>query len=315
MAKSSWVRFRGRNHLAVNHISPLDTDDTGLNFYSDKESTTIIGRINSTTGKFQFDELTELTSGVGITIDSLLIKDGTIIVDNNVFFKCANTAGTALDILKVNASNALELSALWNTAAVRTSLGAAASGANTDITSLTTAALTVTTSNGGNQEVLFNNGRVTTRNTGAAGASTVAAWASDYATNYGEVSLNRYNVSHASWAGRGELYFQNCTTRKIRWNGVDGLVFENTDGDLWDLDVDLIPSTNLASDLGSAAKKVDNGHIDKVYCNKLYFDSANDYIVNESTGSRTLDDNGDITNVRSVLRQVIVDFQTRGMLS
>lgn len=213
------------------------------------------------------------------------------------------------------------------TIAARTSAGLASTGANSDITSLTaatamsaltsisTTALTVTTSNGGNQEVLFNNGRVTARNTGATGVSTVAAWASDYTTNYGEVSLNRYNVSHASGAGRGELYFQNCTTRKIRWNANDGLVFENTDGDLWNLDVDLTPSNNLASDVGSAAKKIDNGYIDKVYCNKLYFDSPNDYTLNETVGTRTLNDDGDLTNVRSVLRQVVADLITRGIFT
>jgi hypothetical protein len=64
---------------------------------------------NSATRAFCFDKLLEYTAAAGVTIDSVLLKDGGVRLLNNLMLQARNAANSAdIDLLKLNASNQLQ---------------------------------------------------------------------------------------------------------------------------------------------------------------------------------------------------------------
>jgi len=94
------------------------TESTGASVTATWEFTTGTLQVSST-GTFKANTISESTSGSGVTIDSVLLKDGAITLGTGVSVPVAS-GGTGA----ITASAAL------------TSLGAAASGRNADVTSL-----------------------------------------------------------------------------------------------------------------------------------------------------------------------------------
>jgi hypothetical protein len=135
MAKSNPIAANDRNHLQFDYWSPQGAEG-GLTFATAATAGTDFFKLNTATPGPEADVLNELTAGTGVTVDGFLIKDASFVSANDKYWQIKNAGGVAQDILKVSAADALTLSSLWNTAAVRTAIGCAKSGANSDITAL-----------------------------------------------------------------------------------------------------------------------------------------------------------------------------------
>lgn len=138
----------GYNNYGVDYLSPKTAAQTIQITASADGSDPYIG-FDGANEKLLIDVVGEFTAAAGVTIDSVLLKDGGARLLNNVNLSARNNANSAdLNLLKLSTSDKLLFNVSVVDAATRTSLGAAASGANTDITSIISAgAVTLGSSN------------------------------------------------------------------------------------------------------------------------------------------------------------------------
>ena len=107
------------------------TESTGASITAQWEFTTGT-LIVSPTATIKADVISETTAGAGVTIDSVLLKDGAVTLSTGVSLPIASGGTGATTV-----------------AGARTSLGAAASGTNSDITRLTGLTTPITVAQGG----------------------------------------------------------------------------------------------------------------------------------------------------------------------
>jgi len=97
----------GRNHIQALYLSPI-TDDATIAFLTKGTSGTEWGGLDNTNKQILTDKIAEYTAAAGVTIDSLLIKDGGLRTPNNTSLKSRNAANSAdLDMIYIDGSNKL----------------------------------------------------------------------------------------------------------------------------------------------------------------------------------------------------------------
>lgn len=97
----------GRNHIQTLYLSPI-TDNAPIAFLTKGTSGTEFGSIDNTLGAFNLDKINEYTSGAGVTVDSLRIKDGGARLLNNVSLSARNATDNAdLDLIFLSNANKL----------------------------------------------------------------------------------------------------------------------------------------------------------------------------------------------------------------
>lgn len=101
------------NNVGTSYLSPL-TVNGNIDFCREPAASTVLFRLNGTSQSLDVDTINELTAAAGVTLDSVLLKDGGVRLANNVTLKARNQANSAdVDILKLNTSNELELSGTY----------------------------------------------------------------------------------------------------------------------------------------------------------------------------------------------------------
>lgn len=107
----------GRNFIATDFLSPksdtspvteiIIVDDPD---YNGSGTGTAYASLDGENAALKIDIINEYTSAAGVTIDSVLIKDGGARLSNNTYLTWRNAANSAdVDAIKINASDVLEL--------------------------------------------------------------------------------------------------------------------------------------------------------------------------------------------------------------
>lgn len=124
MSASNQLRPSGAfNNIGVDYVTPKTVGGV-ITFAAVKDGTNPYAAFDGANLQAKFDKIAEFTAGTGVTLDSVLLKDGGVRLLNNIALSARNAAGLAdVDILKLNASNEAVFAAAGNNAAMRTSLG------------------------------------------------------------------------------------------------------------------------------------------------------------------------------------------------
>lgn len=100
---------QGRNFVAIDYLGPLDATDIAIVSDADYDgggTGTHYATLDGVNFALKIDKINEFTAAAGVTIDSVLVKDGGVRAANNVAFKHRNAADSAdIDTIKLNASD------------------------------------------------------------------------------------------------------------------------------------------------------------------------------------------------------------------
>lgn len=110
----------GRNHIQTDYISPRSVEAplVEIKILTAPGGTQYFG-LDAQNLAVKVNTINELTAAAGVTIDSVLLKDGTARLTNNTYLQARNAANNAnVDIVKINASDAVEVASAsgWRTA-------------------------------------------------------------------------------------------------------------------------------------------------------------------------------------------------------
>lgn len=113
MAPSNFIAPRGGyNFGGLDYLGPITNLAEVIGYDRNDGSKTAWWSIHNTDRKFKLDTIAEYSSGVGVTIDGTLIKDGALRITNATWITARNAANSGnLNILAADASDNTVLNA------------------------------------------------------------------------------------------------------------------------------------------------------------------------------------------------------------
>ena len=250
------------NNTGTDYISPK-TPGGNIAVAASVDGSNVYAEFDSTNHAIKIDKINEETAAAGITVDSVLLKDGGVRLANAVYLTARNAANSAdVNILRLNASNVMELN--FNVPLANGGTGgtdASTARSNLGLTSLATQAPSSVTITGGTISGITDLAVAD----GGTGASTAATAASNLGLGTADTPTfaGARGQSFMSQNGGGTLRLGTLGNNAVQFT------VNNTDVLTLNTAATLAPNSNNTGQIGDVSNRFNYGYLNSLNLNNF----------------------------------------------